>query len=340
MTQPPQPNPVHPLSHQAHEPLVALVRSGLVESVHYGSWIALDSTGETITSAGDPDALIYPRSALKPLQAFALLTAGWDGTLEQVALACASHSGTSRHCDVVTSTLRDAHLTIDALRNTPDLPLGQNERTEAIRASATPTSLAQNCSGKHAAMLATCVHNRWDLDSYLDPTHPLQQHIRTTIESFTGEPITITSVDGCGAPLFAMTLRALAHAFTTLATKAHTDSRSPAANIITAMTTHPTLVAGPGRDVTDMMVAFPGLVTKDGAEGIHIAVFPDSRVAALKIADGTNRGRVTAALHLLGELGAHDPQLTLAHTPAVLGGGQPVGHTYIIPARDTTTTRQ
>ncbi|WP_029069578.1 asparaginase [Jonesia quinghaiensis] len=309
----------------AHAPVIALTRGGHIESVHYGSYLVLSPDGTTASQGGDPSALVYARSSLKPLQTIALLTAGWAGTPQQITLASASHSGEQQHLDVTTTTLHDAGLTIDALRNTPDLPMGEESRNAARAAGVEPTSLMQNCSGKHAAMLATCVANGWDTETYLNADHPLQQHIRATLETLCGEQAAAVTTDGCGAPLFLFTLHGLAQGFHTIARTAHDEPTSPHAQVYKAITRHPELLGGTGRDVTDMMQTFPGLMTKDGAEAVHAGVFADGSTFALKISDGTNRGRVSLALHLLKGMGHDNDALTTRHLPTVLGHGQPVG---------------
>jgi len=299
------------------DPVVAeVVRNGFVESRHHGRVVALNVDGSTALAIGAVDAPMFPRSSVKPLQATALLDAGWQPRDDaEIALACASHSGEEVHLDVVRRILASAGLDARALQNTPALPLSEEAARALIRAGGDKDSLHQNCSGKHAAMLATCVAGGWPVDTYLEPEHPVQRAIRATIEKLTGEPAGATAVDGCGAPLFATSLVGLARAFAALST----------ARVADAMRAHPHLVGGTGRDVTAAMRDIRGLMAKDGAEGVYAAALPDGRAVAVKIDDGGGRARgpvLARALELLGvDAGATQ---SLRNVP-VLGHGAPVG---------------
>ncbi|WP_308121927.1 asparaginase, partial [Actinotalea ferrariae] len=309
--------------------LAEVVRGDLVESVHRGHLVVLAPDGRVVVEVGDPDAVIWPRSSLKPLQAVAMLAAGLDVDDEGLALACASHSGTDVHLAVVRRVLDAAGLAEADLRNTPDLPLDADAAFAWRAAGRGPTSLTQNCSGKHAAMLATCVAAGWDVRSYLDPGHPLQQAVRATVEGLTGVPVASTSVDGCGAPLLSTTVRGLARALGRIAAAASTDApadaaatddaattaattaartgtaadgpRAPLARVARAMSSRPDLVGGPGRDVTAVMRAVPGLVAKDGAEGVYAAGLPDGSGVAFKVEDGSGRPRPAVLVAALAQ---------------------------------------
>jgi L-asparaginase II len=174
-------------------------------------------------------------------------------------------------------------------------------------------------------MLATCVINGWSLEDYLDPQHPLQRQIRATIEEVCGEMSSNVTIDGCGAPLFYLSLDAMVRGFAHIATTAQNAPDSAEAVVYTAMSSRPELVGGTDRDVTDMMRAFPGLITKDGAEAVQVSAFADGRAFALKISDGGARGRTAATLRALELLGHTDKELTEKHWPTVLGHGEPVG---------------
>lgn len=281
------------------DPLVVEVtRNGFVESIHYGVVVVLDPSGSVLDAWGDVDAPMFPRSSLKPLQTLALLDAGWSpADLSFVALAAASHSGEPRHLDVVRRMLAAAGLDETALDNTPD-----------------PDHLQQNCSGKHAAMLATCVAAGWPTDGYRDPAHPVQVAIRADIERRCGESAAAVAVDGCGAPLFAISLAGLARGFGSLR----------GTTVATAMRSRPELVGGTDRDVTGLMTRIPGLVAKDGAEGVYAAMTGDGGAVAVKVSDGAARARLPLLLHGLQRLGVTvEPLLDLV--PPVLGHGQPVG---------------
>ena len=299
------------------------VRNGFVESVHHGRVVAIDASGDELLAAGDPDAPILPRSALKPLQALAMLRAGWQpADDEQVAIACASHSGEPGHIAVVRRILAAAGLDENALDNTPGLPLSEDATRALIRSGADADQLHHNCSGKHAAMLATCVVNGWTLAGYLDPQHPLQQVLRTTIEDVAAEQVAAVVVDGCGAPAFAISLRAVARAFTCLVTAA---PRSPERRIADAMRTHPVLVGGTGRDVTTLMTVLDGFVVKDGAEGVCAAATGDGIGVALKIDDGAGRARTPVLLTAVQRLGYDISAVAELATTPLLSRGDKVG---------------
>ena len=316
-------------AYPAHAPLAVQTRGALVESVHYGSLIALDANGQRVLTRGEPGAPVYPRSALKPLFTVAMLRAGLDLPADQLALAAASHSGSADHQDLAAKILAEAGLEPAALRNSTDLPYGSAERNAWIHAGRGPTQLAQNCSGKHAAMLATCVLNGWDTESYLHRGHPLPTLIREVVAELTGELPTTTSTDGCGTEVFALSLTGMARAFAKLATA---DEGTAEARIADAMRAHPVLVAGAGRDVTALMEAVPGLLAKDGFEGIQLIALADGSALALKISDGGDRARLPAAVPALLELGVDPLVLEPFDNLPVLGGGQPVGALHGFPA--------
>jgi L-asparaginase II len=298
----------------AFVPVAVTSRSGFDESVHFGAAVVVDADGEIVWSIGDPHVTIYPRSSSKPLQADAMLAAGVTLAPEQLALACASHDGTPRHCDVVRSTLASVGLDESALGNTPDLPLDAPTAEAYLAHGGRRATITMNCSGKHAAMLATCVSNGWSTGDYLLPEHAVQRVITDRIVKLAG-PIEHVGVDGCGAPAHAVALDALARAFAELA-----RCEGP---VWAAMTAHPELVGGDRRDVTRLMRAVPGLMAKDGAEGVFAAALPDGRAAAVKVADGSARA---AGVVLAGALAAAGVDVDPSQFGgSILGHGSPVG---------------
>lgn len=336
------PSPVFSAAHTAalggpalpqHSPLVAAVRDGMVESVHYGSAIALAADGSVAAAAGDPLAAFYPRSALKPLQAVAMVRAGLELPADLLALAAASHSGSAVHRDGTLRILELHGLAPSDLENSSDLPYGTAEREDWLRNGGRATQITQNCSGKHAAMAATCVINGWSVRGYLDPSHPLQRLVAQTVSGLTGEDPAALSTDGCGTPLFALTLGGMARAFGLIAQAAslsagHDDGRVPGsaeAAVGLAMQRHPEMVAGEGRDVTDLMRLLPGAVAKDGFEGVQLVGLADGGAAAVKISDGGDRARMAATVRLLEALGVDTGPLAGMATAPVLGGGHQVG---------------
>jgi L-asparaginase II len=304
-------------------PVARSTRSGVVECVHHGVGVVLAVDGSVSASVGSPGASIYPRSTLKPFQAAAMLEAGLELNSEQLAVACASHSGDEHHLAAVESILVRYGLDVGDLQNTPTFPFGASERRRARVAGLTPSSLMQNCSGKHAAMLATCRVNDWPIESYRDVDHPLQVRIRAETDRVIGRTgaVTHVGIDGCGAPTHVMSVVDVARGFAALA---RADSQ-----VTRAMSDHPGLVGGAGRDVTMWMEAVPGLAAKDGAAGVIGMVTDDGRAAAVKIADGSNDARQAVTIQLLRMLDV-DVDGALADTrdaltPVVRGHGDAVG---------------
>jgi L-asparaginase II len=318
-----------------HTPLVAAIRDGLVESVHYGSAIALAADGSIQATAGDPLAPFYPRSSLKPLQAVAMVRAGLELPADLLALAAASHSGAAEHRDGALRILELHGLSLTDLENSTDLPYGVAECEDWLRTGGRATQLTQNCSGKHAAMAATCLINGWPIQGYLDPSHPLQQLVAGTVTELTGEEPSALSTDGCGTPLFALTLRGMARAFGRIARAAGADDGSAEAAVGLAMQKYPHMVAGEGRDVTELMRLLPGAVAKDGFEGVQLVGLPDGGAVAVKISDGGDRARMPATVKLLEVLGVDAGPLAGIATAPVLGGGQHVG---LLQATDFLST--
>ena len=309
-------------------PLAAVERIVFDEGVHFGRLVVLDHDGSELFSYGDVDGPIHPRSANKLMQATGMRSLGLRLEGEQLALSAASHWGEPRHVDGVRAILAFAGLDKSALQTTPDLPEDADARLAVIRDDNTKRPIFHGCSGKHAAMLATCVHAGWDVDTYLSPEHPLQQSLRTTMEQQSGSAVTHTAVDGCGAPAWAIPLRALAASYRTAVL---TSPGSPARDVADAMRAHPQMVCGEQSEVTGLMRAVRGLLVKDGAESVYAAALPDGRAVALKIADGGFRAGqavLVAALRLIGAdqmPGADTEALDRWGTVPVRGHGEPVG---------------
>jgi L-asparaginase II len=302
------------------QPVVAeLVRAGLVESVHHGSAVVLEADGRLAYSVGDPSQPIYPRSASKPIQALAMLRNGLDLDGKLLALAAASHSGEQFHVDGARQILAGAGLDESALQCPPALPMERDDLIAYVRAGGAPDTAHMNCSGKHSAMLATCVANGWPTESYLDPGHPLQQAILATAEELTGERIEHVAVDGCGAPLFGFSLIGLARAFGAIA-------GAPAGTlenrIAEAYRAYPEWVSGTQRDEYDLARALPGLMVKGGAEAVLATAFPDGRALTLKIADGNHRACMPVAVAVLRSIGIDAPTLDELAVVPVYGGGR------------------
>jgi L-asparaginase II len=307
--------------------LVEVVRSGLVESRHRGHVVALAADGSVALRIGDVDAPVYGRSANKPLQATAMVELGLDLPPELLALVCASHNGEPVHVAGVREILARSDLDEALLRNTPDLPLHVPSAHDVLRAGGGKARILQNCSGKHAGMLTTCAVNGWPTDGYLAPDHPLQLAITETVERLAGEQAGHIGIDGCGAPAHALSLVALARSFGQIA---GAPEGTAMARVAGAMTGHPEMVGGTGRDVTALMAGIPGLVAKDGAEGVLAAALPDRTAVALKIADGSWRAFAAVLVAALDQLGIDTNGVSALRAVPVLGGGQPVGEAHAV----------
>jgi len=305
-------------------PIAVATRNHVDESLHHGAGVVVGSDGSIVRALGDPELLIHPRSALKPFQATVMVDAGLDLPHRLLAVVTASHSGEERHLAAVREILQRHDLSVDELANTPARPYGHAARAAARAAGVEPSALQQNCSGKHAGMLATCRINGWTTDSYLDPDHPLQAMIADTIDRLAGRPggsVADVGVDGCGAPTHVMPLVDVARAFGVLVREGSDATE--------AMAAEPLLVGGTDRDVTIWMEAVPGLAAKEGAAGVMVLALPDGRAAAAKIADGADTARQAVTVEMLRRLGVDvDGRLSAVRDRVavpVLGHGVPVG---------------
>lgn len=302
--------------------LAVVERSGFVESVHFGHAVIVDPDGTVVASWGAPQDPCFPRSSNKPLQAAGMVEAGLPLVGPQLALAAASHSGEPFHLAVVREVLAEGGLTQDDLANAPALPYSLAAQITWVRAGGEASSLTQNCSGKHAAMLRTAQALGAPTADYLEREHPAQRAALAGIERLTGEVAVSIGVDGCGAPVAAVSLLGLARAFGRMI---QAPEDSPAGRVARVMAAHPEYVGGTDRDVTRFMSALPGSIAKDGAEGVHALALPDGRAAALKVSDGSDRARPAVVAGLLEKLGVDAEVVRAAGPEAVLGGGRRVG---------------
>lgn len=299
--------------------LVEVERSGLVESRHRGAIVRVDEVGDPVWSIGDPDAVIFPRSANKPFQAVGMVRAGLDLEPRLLALAAASHSAEAVHLEGVREILAGAGLDEQALQTPPSYPLDKKEHAQLLREGGERAPIRMDCSGKHAAMLATSVANGWSPQTYLDPGHPVQRAIAETFADLVGEP-DVVGTDGCGAPLFATSLVRLAAGVARLM---NASDGTAEARVREAMTAHPQMVSGSRRPERALVAALPGTVAKSGAESVLIVGLDDGTALAAKIEDGSDRA-LFVAMHRALELAGRDADL-LRERPPVLGGGLRVG---------------
>ncbi|OUM41965.1 asparaginase [Arthrobacter agilis] len=306
-----------------------LERNGFIESRHVGAAVVLAADGSVVTELGDISSPVFPRSTLKPFQALASMKAGVPLRGPQVALAAASHVASREHMDVVRTMLDAAGVTEDDLQCPEDWPQDEEARNDLVRSGKGKQRIAFNCSGKHAAFLWACTENGWDTATYLEPTHPLQRSVASVIEEYTEESVAAWGVDGCGAPVAAVSLTGLARGIGKVAkapSDKHADAR--AATVATAMLDYPWAVHGNGMENSVVMEDL-GVLAKSGAEGVLVLAAPTGASLALKVLDGNSRAATLVGLTLLAASGAIDADRVGAVlekvVPPVLGGGRPVG---------------
>jgi L-asparaginase II len=288
----------------------------MVESRHRGWCVVADAQGRLVAALGDPDVLVYPRSSIKPLQALALIESGaadrFAASAEEIALACASHDGSPEHTTRVLAWLKRMGLSEADLACGAHVPTDANAAAELIRQSRAPSAVHNNCSGKHAGILASAAHLGEPTRGYLDPDHPAERRLKNILVEMGGADLVQapSGTDGCGIPVFAMPLAALARAMARLASP---ESLAPlrgeaARRVIVAMTRHPRLVSGVGRFDSEAMAQGAGaFIVKGGAEGMHAAAIPALGLGiALKIEDGAGRASHVAMAELLARFARID----------------------------------
>ncbi|ONH24969.1 asparaginase [Pseudofrankia asymbiotica] len=309
----------------ANPVLLATTRSGTVESWHRGALVLLDVDGAVEVSFGSPERPVFARSALKPIQAAAMVDAGYPGRGEQLALAAASHDGEPVHRQTVRAILTSAGLDEEALLCPPAWPGNEEARLQWVRHGGEASPICHNCSGKHAAMLATCRAAGWDTNTYRLPTHPLQVLICEEVARYAGEPVAATAVDGCGAPAHAISLIGLARSFASLSRAADGADGSSAVLVSSAMREHPVHVGGTDRPITHLLADVPGLLAKDGAEAVVAASLPDGRSFAAKLDDGAARGLGPMLAAALSYWRREGQAVERWRAVPVTGGGEQVG---------------
>jgi L-asparaginase II len=303
----------------AFEPAVEVTRGGRAESIHAAAVVVCDPEGAILGSLGDPDLVVFLRSAAKPFQAAAVVASGavdrFGITPAETALMAGSHGGEDLHAAAAASILARAGVEISALGCGTHTPFERRTAERLLRLGERPTPLRNNCSGKHAGMLAAARAGGHPLGTYLDPDHPVQRANLAALAAFAGRPADEVSVavDGCGAPTFGVALRGAARAFARLAAllqgaPAKGALEGAAARVARAMRAHPEMVAGDALLDTALMGSIPGLIAKVGADGVHAMAWAGPRGpvgAALKVMDGeVGRGRTAVILRVLEELGA------------------------------------
>lgn len=313
------------------EELAVLVRNDFVESRHAGSVVVVSPDGDVMFSRGNPDALIFPRSAMKLFQAAALMSTGIELSGTHAAIATASHSGSHAHIELVREVLERGGFTDGDLGCASDWPVDKAMLKQVYANNGSSAPIFHCCSGKHAAMLLACVENDWPTSTYLEPNHPLQLRIREVVEYLTETTIPASAVDGCGAPVHAMPLVGLARGVSRLIT-AEEDAPFGIGvnknNLLSAMLENPWVVGAHGEPDTLIMEDLK-FYAKAGFEGVFIVATPEGVVAATKILDGNLRVAPAVALQALVRAGALEQEqcdrLVSRCAMDVTGGGQVVG---------------
>ncbi|MCQ0971075.1 asparaginase [Paracoccus sp. TK19116] len=288
--------------------LIELWRGGMLESVHRGHAVICDSKG-IVAAWGDPDAMIFPRSSCKMIQALPLLESGAADAAglvpRQLALSCASHNGAAIHVDAVDAWLKARGLSESDLRCGSHMPADKDENKRLTCGGISPCQLHNNCSGKHAGFLTLNQHLGAGPD-YHDIDHPVQQAAKQAFEEVTQETSPGYGIDGCSAPNFPCTVTGLARAMASFAQPQGGVRGQAMERLVQAMCAYPEMVAGEGRACTALMRAMGGRVAvKTGAEAVFIAILPDQGLGvALKIMDGGTRASEAAITALLVHLGA------------------------------------
>jgi L-asparaginase II len=318
------PVPATPFRAPGHVPIAVTTRGRGVESIHWGSVAVADLAGRVLHAAGEPGAVVFTRSALKPLQALPFVRDGGPARFgydrAQLALLCASHSGEARHVDAVRDMLARAGNGPDDLQCGTHVP-GHFEVRGEVPPPPPYSPLAHNCSGKHAGMLACCTLHGWRTGDYLDPGHPLQREIRAAVATFSGvaEGDLALGIDGCSAPNYALPLAALARAYARLAAAdaADPDFGAAPATLRDAMVALPEMVSGAGRSDAALMAAGRGdWVAKIGAEGVQAIGIASLGIGiAVKVADGAKRALLPAVVAVLDQLGVLDAGRRAALAP-------------------------
>lgn len=298
------------------QPMVELWRGGRLESSHAGHAVIFGHNG-VVDAWGDPEAVIFPRSSCKMLQALPLVESGAADAVglseAHLAFACASHQGEARHVAMAADWLKTLGLAEPDLRCGAHEPYDRDERNRLIKTDTSPCQLHNNCSGKHCGFLTVTRHLKAGPE-YVEVDHPLQRAVKAAFEEVTEEVSPGYGIDGCSAPNFATTVTGLARAMASFAAASDSgNARQRAMHRLTrAMATYPELVAGEGRACTELMRAMGGKVAiKTGAEAVFVAILPEQKLGmALKIVDGGTRGAeaaITALLVRAGVLDANHP---------------------------------
>ncbi|MFN2591045.1 MAG: asparaginase [Actinomycetota bacterium] len=321
-------------------PVARVIRSGVEESVHYGDVAVADADGGVVASCGDPERVVFARSTMKPLQAAVSLShLPFDPPDAEVAVMSASHNAEPVHLEAVRSLLKRAGVSESALQCPPFRPWDE----ETAARSSERRRINSDCSGKHAGMLAACAARGWPTETYLDPAHPLQESVLGWVTEVSGQHPVSIGVDGCGVPVHALPLRAVATIYARLGSPERISGLEPQVRrVVAGMRGAPYHVAGRNRVDTAVMESVPGVVVKSGAEALICGGVLDRGLGvAVKVRDGGARAAGPALIRVMEALGLFrgHPAVVLEpfRRPPVLGGGEPVGQ--IVAEFDVTPAR-
>ena len=279
------------------ELLLKITRGNNIETLHNGWICVLDKNKKVIYKKGNINDYIFLRSAAKPIQAIPLIDNNIKVSQKELAVICASHSGSERHIGILKALLKKHHLKLSNLQCGIHEPLDKNERNKLLKTNSQPDVLHNNCSGKHIGMLMVCKKNNWDLKNYLNPNHRLQKSILNKVKELSETKKIFTAIDGCSAPTFSLPLINITKMFSNfMLDKQYLE-------IINAMKLNPYLIGSEGHIDSEIIKTSNGkFISKVGAEGIIIVTY-DGNCAVVKIADGSQRARSIVILRLLVKLG-------------------------------------
>jgi L-asparaginase II len=304
----------------ANPVVVEVTRGSRLESAHHGAGAVVDADGRVVLAFGDAERPVYPRSAVKALQALPLVESGAADGLglsdKEIALSCASHSGGQEHVATARAMLAKAGCDEDVLECGAHWPLGEDEARMLARSGRTPTALHNNCSGKHAGFVCLACRLGAPVGGYVSPDHAVQREVTAAIEGMTGARLSedMRGVDGCSIPTYAMPLAALARGFARLGTGQGLSPirRAAVARIRAAVAAHPLMVAGRGRFDTEVMTLLGArALTKSGAEGVFCAALPEAGLGlAVKADDGAGRAAQVMMAALIRRFGGFDDATT------------------------------
>lgn len=297
--------------------LAEVLRGPIVENTHFGSIIVCDNLGNITAHSGD-DFITYLRSSAKPIQLIALIESNcaneYNFTDKELAIMAGSHYGTLNHAETIASILQKLNLPIELLQCGIHDPFSRTYTEELRQQGKSPTVLNNNCSGKHAAMLALCKYNNWDLDSYLSPDHPVQHLMLKTVSEMANikEHDVALGIDGCGVPVFGFKISEMARAFATLGSPEHLPScrRNACAKVTSAMRAYPEMIAGEGAiDTALLSLPYANLISKIGAEAVFCLAIPNKKLGmAIKISDGNPRILAPVVIEALIQLDLLKPE--------------------------------